>query len=348
LVNQLRSDDRFALLTFDDGVQTPIDLSFVGDNQDRWVKRLRAVRPGASTNLGGGLLQGIRLLEESYGRERAERVILVSDGLANVGLTDPYHLARVASRAVAGVTVVSTIGVGLDFNQPLLAVAADHGGGNYHFLEDLSSLDRVLAQEFQGASRVYADHLRIRFNLRPGVDLVDASGYPIDREGSDFIVRPTPLYQGRAMTLYVTLRVPTHALFESPLGQARLSYEVEGVPYETALFQEDIRISCLPQERREEAARSIQPAVYEKAWTQNNYGRFLKENADRVREGDSEGAKTVIQGYKAKLSEAYAASPAPAMKKQVDGAFSSPEKETELKRLGKTYQYEGIKSQRSN
>src|SRR4030095_16825914 len=137
LVNQLRSDDRFALLTFDDGVQTPIDLSFVGDNQDRWVKRIRAVQPGGSTNLGGGLLQGIRLLEESYGRERAERVILVSYGLANVCLTDPYQLSRFASRAVAGGTIVSTIGVGLDFNETLLASLADHGGGNYHFLEDL-------------------------------------------------------------------------------------------------------------------------------------------------------------------------------------------------------------------
>jgi len=357
LVNQLRPDDRFALVTFDDTVQTPIELSFAAENRDRWIKRIRSVEPGGSTNLGGGLIRGVKLLENDYGRSRAERVILVSDGLANVGLTDPYELSRFASRSVAGGIVVSTIGVGLDFNENLLASLADHGGGNYHFLEDLSSLDRVLAQEFQGASRIYAEHLKLKLILGPGIELVDASGYPIDREGADYVIRPTPLYQGQPMTFFVTLRVPTHGLFEGPLGQGRLSYEVEGVPYESALFQEDLKVACLSPEKSEEATRSIQPKVFEKAWTNNNYGRFLKENAENIRKGDEARARETIQGYKAKLSEAYAASPAPEMKKQMEamdkmeaevgGAFSSPNAPTELNRLGKTYQYEGIKSQRS-
>ncbi len=82
----------------------------------------------------------------------------------------------------------------------------------------------------------------------------------------------------------------------------------------------------------------------------------MKDNADRVRAGDQGGALSSIGAYKAKLSEAYAASPAPELKKQIDelgnlehevnDAFSGPDAATKTKRLSKGYQYQGIQQQR--
>jgi Ca-activated chloride channel homolog len=357
LVNQLGSDDRFGLVTFDDIVETPIDLKSVRPEiKENVLSRIRSIEPRGSTNLGGGLLAGVDLLQSGGMPQHARRLILISDGLANVGITDPQELNRIAARAATRESVVSTIGVGLDFNENLMASLADSGTGQYHFLEDLASLDRVLADEFQGASRIYAHHLDVTLDLMPGVQVTEASGYPVTNESGSVRIQPGHLYAGQKKTFFITLHLPTESLYSKPLGEARLSYEVDGRSYTVALFDESLKVACLPIERSQEAMRSIQPGVFKEAWTQNNYGRFLKDNAEKVREGDEGGALSVIRDYKAKLNQAYAASPAPEMKKQLDGlekmeaevsgAFRSTDSETSLKRLSKSYQYQGIQNQR--
>ncbi|MFO1519613.1 MAG: VWA domain-containing protein [bacterium] len=358
LIRQMNGNDRFAMVTFDDSVETPIELSYVSSPQkENLIARVNSITPRGSTNLGGGLLRGIQLVEASRQAGRADRLILLSDGLANVGVTDPQELNRIASRAVSGEFVISTIGVGLDFNENLMASLADYGAGNYHFLEDLASLEKVLSQEFYGASQVYARNLDLKLSLSEGVEVIDASGYPISREMGSVFVRPGLLYQGQKKTFFVTLKLPTQYTYYKPLGDATMRYDVEGRTYTASLFSPELKVACVSTERREEAVHSIVPGVYNQAWTQNNFGRFLKDNAEKVNKGDENGARDTIRAYKAKLSSAYQAAPSPTMKKQLDdldkmesqvsGAFSSPDKETELKRLGKTYQYEGIQKQRT-
>jgi hypothetical protein len=107
---------------------------------------------------------------------------------------------------------------------------------------------------------------------------------------------------------------------------------------------------------RQEVMGSIQPGVYQEAWTQNNYGKLLKDNAERVKEGDRAGALLDIQNYRTQLSKAYEAAPSPAMKHkmeelgsleaQVNDAFSGPDQDLKAKRLSKGYQYQGVQSQR--
>jgi Ca-activated chloride channel family protein len=358
LINQLTPNDRFGLVTFDDVMETPVEFTTVtNENRDSIIARVQAITPRGSTNLGGGLVAGMEMIRSNQKMNHADRLLLISDGIANVGITDPQELGRIASRATSGEFAVSTIGVGLDFNENVMASIADNGNGNYHFLEDLASLDKVLSQEFYGASQVYGSDLKLKLNLASGVEVVEASGYPLTREGRTVTIQPGHLYGGQKKTFFVTLRLPTDHPYSESLGDGVLSYQVESKPYSVQILKEDSKVACVPADREKEALSSIVPNVYQQAWTQNNYGRFLKENSLSVNKGDQSGALGGIQDYKSKLAAAYRAAPSPEMKKQLDGldkmesevdeAFKSPEKDTDLKRLGKTYQYQGIQSQRS-
>lgn len=360
LISQLKTGDRFALVDFDSVVETPIPLTDVTESaKDRFRGEVRRIAPRDGTNLGGGLIAGIDVIKSAGRRTgQAQRVILLSDGLANEGITDTAELGRIAARAVSGEFALSTIGVGLDFNEDLMASLADHGTGNYTFLEDLSSLDRVLAQEFYGASRIYASQIKVKLDLGSGMEAVEASGYPIEKEAGVTVIRPGHLYGGQRKTLFVTLRLPTDALYTKPLGSATVSYVVKEEGYTVSLFGSDLKVACLPQERRGEALASIVPGVYKEAWTKNNYGKLLKDNADKVRSGDREGALGTISTHRARLEEAYAAAPAPEMRAQLDDlkkmedevkdAFNGPDAAMKSKRLSKGYQYQGIQQQRTS
>jgi len=360
LINQLKTGDRFALVDFDSVVEVPIALTEVTEAaKGRFREKVRSIEPRDGTNLGGGLIAGIDIIKGA-GRQsgHAQRMILLSDGLANEGITDTSELSRIAEKAVSGEFAVSTIGVGLDFNENLMSSLADHGNGNYTFLEDLSTLDKVLAQEFYGASRIYASDLKVKLNLSQGIEAIEASGYPIEREGNTATLRPGHLYNGQRKTFFVTLKLPTSTLYTKGLGTGSVTLSLKGRDQTLSLFGNEFQIACLPVEKKAEALASIAPDTFKEAWTKNNYGKLLKANADKVKSGDEAGALGTISSYRSKLEEAYAAAPAPEMKQQLDDlkrvesevrdSFTGPNKDEKAKRLSKSYQYQGIQKQRTS
>ena len=358
LVEQMSAQDRFALVTFDSKVEIPVQLTKVSSSKKGGIlAQIRSVTPRGGTNLGSGLQHGIQMLRANRRAEpRAQRLILISDGMANEGVTELTQLNKIAGRAVQGEFVVSTIGVGLDFNETLLASLADHGTGQYHFLEQLASLDKVLANEFYGASQIFAKQLELKLQLSPGFRVVEASGYPIERHADGVVVRPGHLYSGQKKTFFVTLQVPTDNTYQRQLGRISLSYQVDGAWQQVALLDQKQKIACLPADKVEEAHASIRPGVYKEAWTKNNYGRLLKESAAQVRKGDRSGALETLKRFKDKLGAAYAAAPAPELKKQleemsdleaeVNDAFSGAGQARKQKRFSKSKQATGIAAQR--
>ena len=110
-------------------------------------------------------------------REYVNRVILLSDGLANQGITDPHRLQNIARKQRDHAISLSTIGVGLDYNENLMVGLSENGGGNYYFLESSRNLASVLRKEFDRLGDVVAQNVTIEIELGRGVRLLDAIGY---------------------------------------------------------------------------------------------------------------------------------------------------------------------------
>ena len=161
LLDQLGPDDRLALVTYSNGVQTQSGLVSMNEaNRRRLTSAVEHLHAGGGTNLGGGLKRGMEVLMHAPGDLRQRKVILISDGLANQGVTDPNALGRMASAAVENRFSISTVGVGLEFNEMLMTAIADQGAGHYTFLEDPQVFAQVFESEFQATRHVAAADVR--------------------------------------------------------------------------------------------------------------------------------------------------------------------------------------------
>ena len=158
-------DDRLAVVAYSNGVQTVWPLTNMTDTHRRQARAaVQQVYTGGGTNLGGGLSQGIAALMQRDAGPRQRKLILISDGLANQGITDPKALGKLAADAVELAATVSTVGVGLDFNEILMTTIADHGAGLYYFLEDPQTFARIFDKELQATRTVAASGLEIKIS----------------------------------------------------------------------------------------------------------------------------------------------------------------------------------------
>ncbi|MCX7800626.1 MAG: VWA domain-containing protein [Fimbriimonadales bacterium] len=140
MVRSLGAEDRVGVVVYDDTVDLLQELAAPGKLVASKISR---VQSGGCTNLHGGWLRGVHLLPNGG------HVVLLSDGLANAGLfTDAEGLANEAARARRehGVTT-STIGIGMDFDERLMARMADEGGGMHYFARTAASIRQAFENE---------------------------------------------------------------------------------------------------------------------------------------------------------------------------------------------------------
>ncbi len=116
LIDQLQPNDILSLVVYDDAVDVLRKAKKIGHHRSAIKKLVDEVFPRGSTNLGGGLQEGLREAEKFAGKEYVSRVVLLSDGLANTGMTDPAALYTLARKYRHQSISVTAKGVGLDYN----------------------------------------------------------------------------------------------------------------------------------------------------------------------------------------------------------------------------------------
>ncbi|GIW32503.1 MAG: hypothetical protein KatS3mg071_2677 [Meiothermus sp.] len=165
-VHNLLPEDRVAVVIYDDAVEVLVPSTPVADGRAAIANLIRTIRTGGSTALHAGWLEGATQVAAYQEAGRLNRVVLLSDGLANRGETNPGVIAeQVRELARRGVST-STLGVGLDYNEDLMTAMADAGEGNYYFIESPADLPRIFAQELAGLAGTLGT--RVRLWLRPG------------------------------------------------------------------------------------------------------------------------------------------------------------------------------------
>lgn len=208
LVDQLRPNDILSLVVYDDVVDVLRPASRVGSSSGEITSLLREVYPRGWTNLGAGMNEGFAQARANIKREYTNRVVLLSDGLANQGITAPDRLADIARRYRTRGISLSTIGVGLEYDENLLVALSENGGGNYYYLESARNLASVLRQEFERLSSVVAQNAVIEIRLGRGVALHDVIGCGFEQKGGDLRIAVGDLYGDDTREIIVELDVP--------------------------------------------------------------------------------------------------------------------------------------------
>jgi Ca-activated chloride channel family protein len=156
LVRELHGDDTVAIVTFGDDARVVLEPTDA-DDADRILDAIHRLHPGGSTNLEAGLRLGYELARETLTENAIDRVILASDGVANVGLTDADGILRgIREDAEAGIELVS-IGVGMgDYNDALLEQLSNEGDGFYAYVNDHAEAERLFVEDLTGSLQAVA------------------------------------------------------------------------------------------------------------------------------------------------------------------------------------------------
>src|SRR5687767_12969033 len=146
LVDNLAEGDRIALVQFDDRVDVLAPFAET-PNKVQLHTLIDNLTPRGATNIYGGLEAGFGLAADAFSDARQNRVIFLSDGLATAGNTNRESIISMADGFVSDGIGLTTIGVGLSFDVGLMRGLAEHGAGNFYFLEDAAAATEVFTQE---------------------------------------------------------------------------------------------------------------------------------------------------------------------------------------------------------
>ena len=169
LVDQLGPNDRVAIVAYTDTAWTVIDPTSV-ENRSRILTAINGLYPMNSTNMEAGLRLGYELAYRAYRDSAINRVVLATDGVANVGNTDPNVLAQYAQDYYGRNIFLSTVGVGRsEYNDQLLETLADKGNGVYSFLDSAQAAERIFAQDLNGTLQTIAKDAKIQVDFNSNV-----------------------------------------------------------------------------------------------------------------------------------------------------------------------------------
>ncbi len=176
LVGKLRPDDVVSIVVFDTDAQVLFPANRIGDGYEL-RKAIDRIQPDGSTNLHGGLMLGYKEALKNFRKDATNRVILLTDGIANVGTIDPNKIATESSEFNGQGIDLSTIGVGLNLNNDLLRTLATRGRGLYYFVSDYQDIEKIFVNEVQSLISQVAKKVEVSVDYDSNLQIEKIYGY---------------------------------------------------------------------------------------------------------------------------------------------------------------------------
>lgn len=224
-VRRLGSQDIVSLVIYDHEVETLVPAQSAANAE--WIEaRIRSITSRGNTALYGGVSQGAAEVRKYAGERHVSRILLLSDGLANVGPSSPDDLARLGASLLKEGVSVTTIGVGTDYNEDLMTRLAQSSDGNTYFVENSDDLPRIFAAELGDVLSVVARDVTLEIACGEGVRplrIIGRDGRIHDRQVD---LRLNQLYGGQQKYALVEVEVPASSPDATrQLAQARVGYD---------------------------------------------------------------------------------------------------------------------------
>lgn len=301
-LGHLDRDDTASVVVFDDQVDLLVPAAKV-ENKEQLIQAVSALRAGNTTNLSGGMLAGVEQVRENLVAGQVNRVILLTDGMANEGITDPPRLTAMVKELRGSDLTLSTLGVGEGFEEDLLVDMAEAGDGNFYFIASPDTIPEIFKEELQGLLSITGQNPGLTLRPEEGVEVTAVLGYE-PQWGETIAIKLPDIYNGDTRTVLAELRVEAQAVGTMPLLKigfhyfdviadlASVKYDVDlGLPVtaDKSMLEDGIDLQVVKEVEIFKTARSREEAMRE---------------ADR---GDYEKARQILTDQEQKLQEIYQA-----------------------------------------
>ena len=298
LINRLGDKDQLSLITYDSKVQLLKPLTKMsGANKSAFIKIVNDIYASGSTNLSGGMQEGFKQLikADSAG---VKRVILLSDGLANVGETTPSRIAALAANARQKGITLTAMGMGLDYDEDLMQLIAQRGGGRYYYIRNAEDSSMFFNRDLDGALASVSRNIKLLITLDDKVQDIKVYGYTLSGEGRTRHIEISDFYADEERLMIIEMRVAKAEPGELNLGAIELNYEDIADKGQVALVMPMI-ISVDADAARQEQSRNKDVQVEVAAMRANeNYSNALSAASD----GRFEEAEQIMTQAKAELA----------------------------------------------
>ncbi len=251
--------DIFSVVVYDHNVQTVVPAQSAGNTE--WIEaRIRSIGPGGNTALFGGVSQAAAEVRKSLNGNYVNRIILLSDGLANVGPSNPEDLGRLGASLIKENISVTTIGVGTDYNEDLMTRLSQNSDGNSYFVESSVDLPRIFTAELGDVLSVVAKKVQLIIECADGVRPLNIIGRQGRIRGNTAELYLNQLYGNQEK--YVLLEVEIsgdHGSQNREVAFARVVYEN---PFTRTREQASGRATVRFSEDRNEVRQSTNVGVF--------------------------------------------------------------------------------------
>lgn len=206
-VEMLNKQDIVSVVLYDDVVSVLIPATKVSDKQNI-IRAIKQIEAGGSTALFAGVSKGAAEVRKFLDKNKVNRVILLSDGLANVGPDSPGAFADLGASLMKEGIAVTTIGLGLGYNEDLMVTLAQKSDGNHAFVEESADLVRIFNYEFGDVLSVVAQEVVVEIRCADGIRPVKVLGRDADISGQMVYVNINQLYSKQEKCVLLELEVP--------------------------------------------------------------------------------------------------------------------------------------------
>jgi Ca-activated chloride channel family protein len=206
-IDRLAADDIVSVIAYDHTVEVLVPATKVSDRAviRAAIERLTA---GGNTALFAGVSKGAAEVRKFLDRQRVNRIILLSDGQANSGPSSPADLGNLGASLIKEGISVTTLGLGLDYNEDLMSALARKSDGNNYFIENSTDLASKFAFEFDDVMSVVAQEVTVRITCPPGIRPVRVLGREADITGQTVTAYLNQVYGEQEKYLLLEVEIP--------------------------------------------------------------------------------------------------------------------------------------------
>jgi Ca-activated chloride channel family protein len=218
MIDRLSSEDHFSLITYDNDVDVVVPATKASNKE--WLKaHVRSIRSGGMTALYDGWSSAAAEAAKNVTKKSISRVLLLSDGQANEGLTDQAEIAsHCAQMASVGVST-TTYGLSENFNENLMSAMAKSGKGMAHYGQTADDLADPFQSEFDLINALTARDLKLHLIAEPGVELEVMNKFQRNLDGS-FVI--SDLAEGGELWALLKIKVSKSNLNRATDGKLRI------------------------------------------------------------------------------------------------------------------------------
>ena len=307
-ISRLRDGDILSIYAYDDTVMNVFGPSVLEPaSREMVTTRVNSLQPGGSTNIYGGLVAAQQALSTAPGSHPIRRTILISDGLANVGPSSPDEIGMIGARGTDMGIQITTIGVGMDYDERLMLTVAMRGAGRFYHLAEPGQMANILAQELDYMNRTVATGAVLEIVPVAGVQILGAEGIEVRHQGNRVILPLGALYSRQRREVLLRVQADTSAPGARALGQVRLRYADPNGAHERSR-EVAVRYQVTDSPTAVEHSRDDRVAGLVQTFAQVSAQR---QAAEMLNHGNTQGAATVLRQQAQQMRAAGARLSAP-------------------------------------